>query len=118
MPLGDQGGAAPQLILSCIADCDIEKGDPICLMPNYVVRNTGGRLSGQALKDAVKGEALPVLVRGVCRFEEGKFRVNLNIPGVPSKWHINKSEGILVPTRKGRSFEILYMSNTRLDVLI
>jgi len=73
MAYGDVGGAVTELIITCVADLDMAKGDAVALVGDYRVQNhTGHRIFGQALADADEGDAVPVKVRGICIFRYAK----------------------------------------------
>lgn len=114
MPFGDIGGIAAQLIITCEADCQIKKGDPVTLLENYHVRNYLGDLFGQAMHDAENGQSLPVLVRGVARFDSDRF----DPPRGRNKWRISSNGPSLVSMGLGSELTILYQSDERLDVLL
>ena len=113
MPLGDLGGVASVLIITCQATVNIDKGDPVALIENYLVTNKEGELFGMALKEAREGDTLPVLIKGILSFPKSKIAPN---PGKVPRWSIR--DGKLVPLLTGEALKILFDNNTRMDVLL
>lgn len=112
MPLGDLGGHASVLIVTCQAVCSIDKSDPVALVENYLVTNKEGELFGMAMRDAKEGETLPVLVRGILSFPKTKIAAN---PGKIPRWSIK--DGRLIPLISGERLKILFENSSRMDVL-
>jgi len=112
MPLGDLGGVASVLIITCQAIVNIDKGDPVALLENYLVTNKEGELFGMALKEAKEGDTLPVLIKGILSFPKSKIAAN---PGKIPRWSIK--DGKLIPLISGEHLKILFENYARMDVL-
>jgi len=112
MPIGDIGGFASMLIMTCIADSDINKDDPVTFVGDYKVRSLRGPVFGQAKESAKKGETLPILTRGIAR-----FKIDPTVSKKIDKWLIN-SAGQLRPRMDGEKLNVLYRVGERLDVLL
>lgn len=115
-PLGDTGGSYSQLIITCEAECNIAKGDPVTHLENYKVRNYLGDLFGQAMHDAKKGQSLPVCVRGIVRFRRENFNSFGNY--APRAWRISENGPVLVPMVMGDVLQVMFLSDGRLDILL
>lgn len=101
------------LIITCQATVNIDKGDPVALIENYLVTNKEGELFGMAMKEAKEGDTLPVLIKGIASFTRPKIAPN---PGKVPRWSIR--DGKLVPLLTGETLKILFDNNTRMDVLL
>lgn len=112
MPLGDLGGVASVLIITCQAIVNIDKGDPVALLENYLVTNREGELFGMALREAKEGDTLPVLIKGILSFPKSKIAAN---PGKVPRWSIK--DGRLIPLISGEPLKILFENYARMDVL-
>ena len=112
MPLGDLGGTASVLIITCQATVNIDKGDPVALIENYLVTNKEGDLFGMALKSAKEGDTLPVLIRGILSFTKSKVAPN---PGKVPRWSIKDKK--LTPLLSGEYLKILFENSSRMDIL-
>lgn len=117
MPHGDVGGSASQLIITCIADCQISKGDPVCFLENYKVRNYLGNLFGQAMENVKEGHNFAVMVKGLVRFNKANFSVSSST--VHHRfWRISQNGPVLVPMLMGCELQVMFMNEDRLDVLL
>jgi hypothetical protein len=113
MPYGDIGGSCSQLIITCLAECDIAKGDPVTHLGNYSVRNYLGDLFGVALENAKAGQSVPVTIKGIVSIKN----FEPDITGIGS-WRISQNGPKLVPLLMGSRLNVLFVNEDRMDVLL
>jgi hypothetical protein len=77
MAFGDIGGPVTELVITCRTESEgvvnIKKGDALALVDDYTVANNQywHRVFGEAMASATtNGVAIPVRVKGVCRFRK------------------------------------------------
>lgn len=110
-PIGDIGGASPSLIISVIANEDILKNDPVSLVGSFRVGRNNGDLFGKAILNGKTGDAIPVVVMGLIKFE----RKHDMMWGLRNS--VRLSAGNLVPSTEGRGL-VVGLDNEHVWVLL